>query len=170
MKRILDRFFGSRAPESVQPELPQKSLMELADEYIALMGPYDRSAQEVRGLKRRLCKLMEKHEIKYIARKDCLVRTAFSMSFGWFVEIDPLPPRLDGQVMDAPAAHLIPLVDRLLKADGGYGRDSKRREAAGALVCEAMEAEGRELFLYQGYQFRKSYKDVNVDRVVDFDG
>lgn len=53
---------------------PMRPLAELADEYIAFMGPYDRDSREVSKLEDRLHKLINKHDIRYIARKGCLLR------------------------------------------------------------------------------------------------
>ena len=153
-----------------EPKLPQKSIMELADEYVDFMGRYDRSALEVRGLSRRLGTLMGKHEIEYIARKDCLLRRRWSFSGQHYVEIESLPKRLNGHMEDAPAAHLIPLVDRLLEADGGYQRDRKHREELGGALAKAMKAESLKAFLHRGYRFEGGYSVVYVESVADFDG
>lgn len=70
----------------------------------------------------------------------------------------------------APAKHLIPLVDRLLEADGGYERDKEYRTALGVELARAMEAAGLKSFLHKGYRFNMGYHDVYVDIVADFDG
>lgn len=155
---------------SPQPEPPTRPLAELADEYVAFMGLYDRSRRGIWKLGDRLSKLMQKHDIRYIARKGCLLRVR-----GWgacFIEITPLPARLDGSVAleAAPAKHLIPLVDRFLEADGGHERDTEYRTALGAELAKAMKAVGLKSFLHKGYRFNMGYHDVCVDTVADFDG
>ena len=113
---------------------PMRLLMGLADQYIAFMGSFYRSAREVRRLSRRLGKLMSKHEIDYIARRDCLLKVKVDWDgkrYSPFVEIGPLPMRLNDRVRREipPATNLISLVDRLLEADGGFERDKECRKA-----------------------------------------
>ncbi len=153
---LFDWFRFKRQPIP-EPEPPRRPLMELADECFAWKSLSGRSLQEVRELGHRLGKLMVKHSIEYIARKDCLIRQRISWTGKYIVRIEPLPMRLDAPEFseNIPATHLIPLVDRLLEADAGYGRDEERCRAAGEELAKAMQVKGHDLFLHQGYRFER---------------
>ena len=162
-----------------QPRVQSRPLSDICDEYIALMGPYDRSDREVWALKCRLAKLMHKHRIDYIARKDTLLKLAWICSWPpTSIELLPLD-RLGPDVFseNTKAAHLIPLVDRLLEADGSHGRNKAEREKLETSLARAAKAEGQsESFVYQGYRFRWYYYSSSksgsliVNRITDFDG
>ena len=156
-------------------QIKRKSLVELCDEFLALLGPYDHNHEEVWNLKHRLGRLMYKHNILSIARKDTLIEREYICAHT--VKLLPLD-RLGRDVFseNTEAAHLIPLVDRLLEADGGRERHEQLRKAVAIPLARIAKAEGRSKdFIYQGYKFHWAYWGgmsawVSVDPVADFDG
>jgi hypothetical protein len=172
----LAKLFGCQQPTSrfqrppTEVQIPKRSLAELADEYVAHMGRYDRNSNEVYDLRRRVGTLMRKHGIKKIARKDCLISMDHHC-WGGFVNIEALPPRLDDQMPeDMLVPHLIPLVDRLLEADGDFGKDKQRRGELEKPLVEAMKAANLESFIHRGYCFERFYTLIRVYTLADFDG
>ena len=177
VKKWISEAYKALSEIESRPELPQKSLEELCDEYIALMGPYDRSEKDVTRLKLRLGKLMNKHGIRFIARKDTLLECEWVLPRCYTVNLLPLD-RLGSDVFseNAKGAHLIPLVDRLLETDGSHERNKEARKKLATSLARAATAEEQSNdFVYQGYKFhwwyyKKSGGSVYTTRVTDLDG
>lgn len=182
---LLNRLFGRGKQEEPQrPPEETRPLAEVCDEYIALMGPYQRDQQRVWNLRRRMGKLMYKHDIQYIARGKTLV----DRDWGWDEPSVALAPlcRLGPHVFaeGTKGAHLMPLVDALLEADGNYERNQAKREALNLpLARSAAKEYGIEegVFVYGGYRFDWRLRGamypwssptgyVYVTRVTDLDG
>jgi len=159
-----------------EPIVDSRSLAELCDEYIAFLGPYDRNRAEVWRLKEELYKLMGEENIQYIARKDTLLERSYSD----VISISPLD-RLGPDVFseDTKGAHLIPLVDQLLEADGAHERNEEARDKLALPLARAAKREGKAAgykcrFIYRGYGFSyylsRGSAGVSVDHIADLDG
>ena len=151
-----------------------KTFEELADEYIAFIEPYSKSLQAANELKGQLGRLLVEHSVEEVVRKDVLVKRTLNMIGDHWVGISRITRTGSTPKPNAAIAHLIPLIDQVIKANDDHAQNGDHKYGLYSLLSQAMQGLGvkrKGSIIYRGYRFTQWCNSiVDVDRVTDLGG